>query len=97
MIVIRKLDNYNFVLSEKLNEPVVKLIAGKEITYNYKNIDKFYGRLHDAILGLCRHLKKPNLYLNIKIRPDECEGYDKYLNVDYKTLKGLLNENIKTK
>lgn len=54
-VVIRKLDNNNFILAEKFEEPVISVIAGKEIERNYKNIDKFYGTLYYALRGLFRH------------------------------------------
>ena len=57
-IVIRKFDNNNFCLAERLAEPKLVVIGGVEVEIRYDNIHKFYGRLHDAICGLYRHSNK---------------------------------------
>ena len=51
-LVIRKKDNYNFILADKLDEPKIYTIAGKDIISNYDNQDYFYGRLGSALRGL---------------------------------------------
>jgi hypothetical protein len=56
-LYIRKLDNYNFTLAEKLDEPRVVKIKDKEIVYNYKNLPCYYGSMYGAIIGLAKHTK----------------------------------------
>lgn len=58
-LVIRKLDNYNFVLAEKLDEPNVRIINGNKVVYYFKNLDKFYGTLHYAVRGYFNHINMP--------------------------------------
>lgn len=82
-IHIRRLDNYNFILASKLQEPKTVNIAGNEVVYSYKNIDKYYGNINGAINGLFRHLninKKIEEYKNIKPTSDN-ELYMPFLEV----------------
>ena len=94
--VIRKLDNNNFILAEKLSEPMVRIIAGNEVTYEYKNIDKYYGKLGDAIDGLCRHLGKekinvPNLLYLIRAE-DITQKNMVFLEVTYSQIKEIIEK-----
>lgn len=93
--VIRKLDKYNFILAEKLSEPIVRNIAGNEVTYEYKNLDKYYGRLGDSIDGLCRYLDKepiniPNRLYSIRAE-DITESNMVFLEVTYSQIKEIIS------
>ena len=72
MNVIRRLDNYNFILATELEEPKVVKIKDKEIIYRYKNMERYYGNMYYAIRGLCRleNVECPNLPSELKnIKP----------------------------
>ena len=56
MLEIKRLDNYNFILAERLDEPTTRSIAGNEIVYTHKNLSKFYGSLYYALRGYFSHL-----------------------------------------
>lgn len=95
MLVIRKLDNYNFVLSKKLDEAKVVTINGKDIVYEYKNMDLFYGNLYEAIRGMLRHNKEENIVLNknklIKIKPSSNSNlYMPFLEVGNNEIRDIV-------
>lgn len=76
MLLIRRLDNYNFTLGRELDEPKVVTIKNKEIVYKYKNENKYYGNLHGAIRGyiihnnLDKNIKVPEIFKTIKPTSD---------------------------
>lgn len=53
---IKRLNQFNFILAERLDSPIEREIAGSKVVYSHKNIDKFYGTLKSAIEGYFRHL-----------------------------------------
>ena len=96
-IVIKKYDSHNFCLYELLDEPSTVIIAGSEITFEHKRIDKFYGRLYDSIIGLFNYVNKDLNRNNIplefkKVKPfsDNLEEYSIYFNKNYIELKSIL-------
>ena len=93
MKIIRKLDSYNFTLSTFLDTPSIVKIGDKEIEYKFKNHNVYYGTLHGAIRGCCRHNNKP--YFDIpeslkKVKPysDEKE-YIKFMEINLPELQKL--------
>jgi len=62
VLVIKKKDNYNFILAEPLKEPIIKIVnfGGKEVEVKqtHKDKDLFYGTLTEAIIGLAKHSGK---------------------------------------
>lgn len=96
MLVIRKLDNHNFTLSQKLDEPQVVNIAGKDVVYEYKNKIAYYGNLHGAISGLLRHTNHnkvtvPDELKTIKPYSDESK-YVAFTNVPVAVIMKLLKD-----
>lgn len=79
MLVIRKLDNHNFVLASKLDTQKIVMIGDKEVIYNYKNEDKYYGNLYEAIKGFIRHNK-----INT----------DVIIPIEYKKIKPYSNDSL---
>lgn len=90
-IVIRKYDSHNFCLAEVLDEPSIKMIAGSEVEFNYININKYYGRLYDAIKGLSRHINKPELLVDeVKnVSPSNITD-NKYLDKTYDEIRKMI-------
>ena len=90
-IVIRKFDSNNFSLAEVLDEPSIKMIAGSEVEFNHVNINKYYGRLYDAIKGLSRHINKPELLVDeVKnVSPSNITD-NKYLDKTYDEIRKMI-------
>lgn len=92
-LVIRKLDNNNFVLAEKLNEPQTRMINGIEVIYTFKNLDRYYGNLYEAIKGYFRYLNMPIPIIDKELKTikpyQDLSNYEKLLEVD---LRGMFNE-----
>lgn len=96
MNVLRRLDQYNFTISTELDEPKVISIKGKEVVYKYKNQEKYYGTLYEAIRGLCRFNKVNYFDIPIdlkKIRPrDNEEVYVSFLEVGLDEIKEIIKK-----
>jgi hypothetical protein len=97
-MIIRKADNYNFVLSVELDEPKVSVIKGKEIVYKYKNLDVYTSDLYYAIRALIRHSKSnidnsfiPNSLKYIKPNSDE-ELYMPFLEVRLDQIQEIIKK-----
>jgi hypothetical protein len=97
-LVIRKKDNYNFILADKLDKPKIYTMAGKDIISNYDNQDYFYGTIHGAIYGLLKHSKKnkgislediPNELAKIKPNSEDI-NYNQYLDIDADSMLAIL-------
>lgn len=58
MLEIKRLNQFNFILAERLEVPVEREIAGNKVVYNHKNLEKYYGTLKGAIEGYFRHLNR---------------------------------------
>jgi len=84
MLVIRRKDQYNFILARELDEPITYTIAGVDIVSHYKNLEYFYGTLNQAIIGLYKHSKKKNpLVVDKNITPSSPEEmYKQYMEVE---------------
>ena len=83
MVVIRKKDKYNFILAEKLKEPLTYEVAGVSITTHFKNLPFYYGRLEAAVIGLYKHTKRKNPpVVPHGIKPSSSEElYEEYMEV----------------
>lgn len=83
---LRKLDKYNFILAEQLNEPKTVTIAGKEVTYLYKNLGLHYNDIYWGIRGFIRHNKlnidKDTVPLKYKGIKPTSDDIDQYLETD---------------
>lgn len=99
IMVIRKLDKYNFILAEELEEPMMRTIGDKEIVYNYKNLPLHSNDIYYAIRALVRHSKCkiklediPKSLLDIK-PDDEQDRFMPFLEVtDDQILKVIEKE-----
>ena len=57
MLLIRKLDNYNFTLAKKKKEPRIVSFNGRDIVYEWDNSPLYYGTILEAIVGYIKHNK----------------------------------------
>lgn len=89
-IEIRRLNQFNFILAERLEVPVKREIAGSEVVYTHKNIDKFYGTLYAAIRGYFKHLgiNTPTISKSLElVKPSSPESlFIEYMERDLKEL-----------
>tara|TARA_R110000796_G_scaffold227286_1_gene344005 strand:- start:853 stop:1140 length:288 start_codon:yes stop_codon:yes gene_type:complete len=83
---IKRLNQFNFILAERLDAPIEREIAGNKVIYNHKNLEKFYGTLKGAIQGYFRHLNinTPIIDKNLDlIKPNSKESlYLEYMEID---------------
>lgn len=96
MLVIRKLDKYNFVLSSKLKEPKIVSFNGVEVTCEYKNKELFYGNMYEAIKGMFRHNGFEAIDIDVKykkIKPSsDSELYMPFLEVGNEQIKEIITK-----
>ena len=95
-LVIRKKDNYNFILADKLDEPKIYTMAGKDIISNYENKDLFYGRLGSALRGLFKHSKVKIPFIPEEldlVKPSGQESlYDDWIDLEIKEVIERLSD-----